>query len=193
MAAASVGLNPFDVSSLSIAGSTAALTMSHYIWTTVFDYVNACQDTPDDEKAGVRSMAVRYQDTTAFIATLGAAQVGCLVLAGVLAGFSPVYFVGAVGGNIIGLVSLSFRCKGVDPCLTHRTEIRVGALLLTQIQIRLRWLQLSKGHGRIFVHGGFLGAAWWSAARQWLPCLRSTFGIRRTRWMRRGLIVYLHK
>lgn len=107
MAAASVGLDPFDMSSLAITGATAALTMSHYIWTTIFDYVNACQDTPDDIKAGVRSMAVRYQNTTAFISTLGAAQVGCLLMTGILAGFSPIYFIGAVGGNALWLVSSS--------------------------------------------------------------------------------------
>lgn len=115
MAAASVGLDPFNTSSLSITSSTAALTLSHYIWTTIFDYVNACQDTPDDEKAGVRSMAVRYRDTGAFITTLGTAQVGCLVAAGVLAGFSPVYFVGAVGGNIIGLVAMAKTVKRSRP------------------------------------------------------------------------------
>ncbi|KAK7748760.1 hypothetical protein SLS53_000784 [Cytospora paraplurivora] len=104
MAAASVGLDPFDTSSLAVAGATASLTLSHYIWTTIFDYVNACQDTNDDIEAGVRSMAVRYKDTKAFITTLGSAQVGCLLLTGILGGFSPIYFIGAAGGNALWLV-----------------------------------------------------------------------------------------
>lgn len=105
MAAASVGLKPLDTSSLLLVGATASLTASHYIWTIIFDYVNACQDTADDIQAGVRSMAVRYQDTDAFITTLGTAQVACLLLAGILAEFSPAYFILAVGGNAICLVS----------------------------------------------------------------------------------------
>ena len=115
MAAASVGVDPFHMSSPELAGATAALFMSHYIWTTIFDYVNACQDTADDIKAGVRSMAVRYQNTDAFISTLGAAQVGCLALTGVLAGFSPVYFIGAVGGNAAWIISMVKTVKRSRP------------------------------------------------------------------------------
>ncbi|KAF3766658.1 putative UbiA family prenyltransferase, partial [Cryphonectria parasitica EP155] len=115
MAAASVGLDPFDMSSLAIAGATASLTLSHYIWTTIFDYVNACQDTPDDVKAGVRSMAVRYHNTTAFISTLGAAQVACLAVTGVLGGFSPIYWVGAVGGNAMWLTIMARTVKRSRP------------------------------------------------------------------------------
>lgn len=100
MAAASLGLDPFS------SAATGFLFMSHYIWTTIFDYVNACQDTEDDVKAGVRSMAVRYRDTTAFISVLGAAQVGCLVATGVMAGLSPVYMTIAAGGNALWLVSV---------------------------------------------------------------------------------------
>ncbi|KUI59731.1 4-hydroxybenzoate polyprenyltransferase, mitochondrial [Cytospora mali] len=115
MASASVGLDPFDMSSLAITGATASLTLSHYIWTTIFDYVNACQDTRDDIEAGVRSMAVRYHDTKAFITTLGAAQVGCLVLTGVLGGFSPIYFIGAAGGNALWLTSMAMTVKRSRP------------------------------------------------------------------------------
>lgn len=54
MASASAGLNPFDMSSLATVGFTVPLTASHYIWTVIFDYVNACQDKADDIRAGVR-------------------------------------------------------------------------------------------------------------------------------------------
>ncbi|KAI0424433.1 UbiA prenyltransferase family-domain-containing protein [Xylaria sp. FL1042] len=113
MAAAAIGVNPFVTPT--IAAATASLFMSHYIWTTIFDYVNACQDTADDIKAGVRSMAVIYQDTDAFISVMGAAQVGCLIATGVLAGFSPIYFIGAAGGNALWLAAMVKTVKRSRP------------------------------------------------------------------------------
>lgn len=111
--AATTGLNPFDTSSPARVGATVSLTLSHYIWTIIFDYVNACQDTTDDVRAGVRSMAVRYQNTSTFIAALGTGQVACLVLVGFLAKLSPVYFLFAVGGNTACLVSIILNPSGI--------------------------------------------------------------------------------
>lgn len=113
MAAAAIGVDPFVTPAT--AAATASLFMSHYIWTTIFDYVNACQDTADDIKAGVRSMAVLYQNTDAFISAMGAAQVGCLVATGVLAGFSPIYFIGAAGGNALWLAAMVKTVKRSRP------------------------------------------------------------------------------
>ncbi|KAI0468057.1 UbiA prenyltransferase family-domain-containing protein [Xylaria cf. heliscus] len=114
MAAATLGL---DLSSASpqLIGATASLFFSHYIWTTIFDYVNACQDTTDDIKAGVRSMAVRYQNTNAFISILGAAQVGSLAITCVLAGLSPITFIGVVGGNAAWIVAMVRTVKRSRP------------------------------------------------------------------------------
>ncbi|KAJ2990404.1 hypothetical protein NUW58_g2968 [Xylaria curta] len=113
MASAAIGVDPFLTPTT--AAATASLFMSHYIWTTIFDYVNACQDTADDMKAGVRSMAVLYQNTDAFISVMGAAQVGCLVATGVLAGFSPIYFIGAAGGNALWLAAMVKTVKRSRP------------------------------------------------------------------------------
>lgn len=113
MSAAAIGVDPFVTPAT--AAATASLFMSHYIWTTIFDYVNACQDTADDIKAGVRSMAVRYQNTDAFISVMGAAQVGCLIATGALAGFSPVYFIGAAGGNALWLAAMVKTVKRSRP------------------------------------------------------------------------------
>ncbi|KAI1360885.1 UbiA prenyltransferase family-domain-containing protein [Xylaria arbuscula] len=113
MSAAAIGVDPFATPAM--AAATVSLFMSHYIWTTIFDYVNACQDTADDIKAGVRSMAVRYQNTDAFISAMGAAQVGCLIATGVLAGFSPVYFIGAAGGNALWLAAMVKTVKRSRP------------------------------------------------------------------------------
>ncbi|KAI0968681.1 UbiA prenyltransferase family-domain-containing protein [Xylaria arbuscula] len=113
MSAAAIGVDPFVT--LATTAATASLFMSHYIWTTIFDYVNACQDTADDIKAGVRSMAVLYQNTDAFISVMGAAQVGCLIATGVLAGFSPIYFIGAAGGNALWLAAMVKTVKRSRP------------------------------------------------------------------------------
>lgn len=113
MAAAAIGVDPFITPAT--AAATASLFMSHYIWTTIFDYVNACQDTADDIKAGVRSMAVLYQNTDAFISVMGGAQVACLVATGVLAGFSPIYFIGAAGGNALWLAAMVKTVKRSRP------------------------------------------------------------------------------
>ncbi|OTA81657.1 hypothetical protein M434DRAFT_401325 [Hypoxylon sp. CO27-5] len=108
MAAAIVGAD-------SLAVPTLILALSHYIWTTIFDYVNACQDTTDDIRAGVRSMAVRFRNTETFIASLGLLQVMCLVVTGMMAGFSPVYFVGAAGGNALWIAAMVKTVKRSRP------------------------------------------------------------------------------
>ncbi|KAI5859279.1 UbiA prenyltransferase family-domain-containing protein [Durotheca rogersii] len=115
MSASAIGVDPFSLPTPALAGATFSLALSHYVWITIFDYVNACQDTADDVKAGVRSMAVRYRNTAAFISVLGAVQVGCLVATGVLAGFSPIYFVGAAGGNALWLAAMAKTAKRTRP------------------------------------------------------------------------------
>ena len=60
-------------------------------------------------------MAVLYQNTDAFISVMGAAQVGCLLATGLLAGFSPIYFVGAVGGNALWLAAMVKTVKRSRP------------------------------------------------------------------------------
>ncbi|KAI0122729.1 UbiA prenyltransferase family-domain-containing protein [Daldinia grandis] len=106
MSAAIIGMDPWSMPTVALTAATAFLTLSHYIWTIIFDYVNACQDTVDDIKAGVHSMAVRYQNTSAFISILGTAQVGCLAATGIMADFSSIYFVGAAGGNSVWLLMI---------------------------------------------------------------------------------------
>ncbi|KAI2634011.1 hypothetical protein GGS21DRAFT_123358 [Xylaria nigripes] len=53
-----------------MAAATTSLFFSHYIWTTIFDCVNACQDTVDHIKASVCGKAVLYRYTDAFISVL---------------------------------------------------------------------------------------------------------------------------
>lgn len=115
MSCASLGVDPFTAGNTAVAGATGTLVLSHAIWIVVFDYVNACQDTPDDVRAGVRSMAVRYRHTEAFIGVLGTAQVACLLATGLLAGLGPLYFVGACGGNAALLLAMAMTAKRSRP------------------------------------------------------------------------------
>ncbi len=53
----------------------------------------------DDEKAGVKGMALRFRDSTKLLASiLSVAQVALLALCGLWADFGALYFVGTVGG-----------------------------------------------------------------------------------------------
>jgi len=111
MSAAAFGLNPLAMVDPAVSAATGMLFASQAIWIIMLDYVNACQDTLDDIKAGVRSMAVRYQNTVGFISTFSAAQIGLMVGAGLLSGMSPVYFTVACGGNAVMLAAMA---KTVD-------------------------------------------------------------------------------
>ncbi|KAK3945720.1 UbiA prenyltransferase [Diplogelasinospora grovesii] len=79
--------------------ATLALFSANVLWTITYDTIYAHQDVDDDEKAGVKGMALRFRDTTKVLAgILSAGQVGLLAVTGVSAGFGGVYFVGTVGG-----------------------------------------------------------------------------------------------
>ncbi|KAH8594382.1 UbiA prenyltransferase family, partial [Bisporella sp. PMI_857] len=107
MSCSALGIDPFTAQSNAIAAASACLMSSNALWLIMLDYVNACQDSLDDVKAGVRSMAVRYQNTEAFISVLGTAQVSLMVAAGYLAGMTPIYYVIACGGNAAMLVAMA--------------------------------------------------------------------------------------
>ena len=94
----SLGLDLFalDVGGFWAATSLAGAAMT---WPVLFDYVSACRDTADDFKAGVKGMAVRFRNSTAFISILGSLQVGLLASTGLWAGFGKVYYMVACGGN----------------------------------------------------------------------------------------------
>jgi len=78
---------------------TLALCLANVLWTIIYDTIYAHQDVADDEKAGVKGMALRFKNNTKLLATiLSVGQIGFLVLCGVRAGFSGVYFIGTVGG-----------------------------------------------------------------------------------------------
>lgn len=89
-------MNPFAGS---VIAPTLALFVANILWTITYDTIYAHQDIADDEKAGVKGMAVRLNESTKLVASiLSVGQVGLLALSGKWAGFGPMYFVGTVGG-----------------------------------------------------------------------------------------------
>ncbi|KAK6078336.1 4-hydroxybenzoate polyprenyl transferase [Seiridium cupressi] len=84
--------------------STLALFAANILWTIIYDTIYAHQDIKDDDKAGVKSMALRFEDSTKFLASvLAVGMVLLLMLCGILAGFGLLYYVGTVGGVAAGL------------------------------------------------------------------------------------------
>lgn len=128
MSCSAFGIDPFTVQNATVASPTACLFASQGVWIVMLDYVNACQDTADDIKAGVRSMAVKYQDTFVFIFTLSAAQAGLMIAAGILSGLSPVYFVVACGGNAVMLAAMAKTVKRSRPDMCAWWSLR-GSIL----------------------------------------------------------------
>lgn len=79
--------------------ATLAIFTATILWTITYDTIYAHQDVDDDEKAGVKGMALRFKNSTKFLAsilTLG--QVVSLAVCGVFAEFGVEYYVGTVGG-----------------------------------------------------------------------------------------------
>ncbi|KAI4601824.1 hypothetical protein KJ359_010689 [Pestalotiopsis sp. 9143b] len=99
---AALGMDPFD--SQNTLKPSLALFAANVLWTITYDTIYAHQDVADDEKAGVKSMALRYRNSTKILASiLTVAQVGLLALVGVLAEFGTLYFVGTVGGVALAM------------------------------------------------------------------------------------------
>lgn len=78
MSCSALGVDAFTAPT-TVAGATLCFSASNMLWIIILDYVNACQDTKDDIKAGVRSMAVWYQITTAFIPVLSSLQLSLMI------------------------------------------------------------------------------------------------------------------
>ena len=113
MSCAALNVDPFAPRPLV---PTASLFAANIFWTIIYDTIYAHQDIRDDVNAGVKSMAVRFADSTKRLAaTLAAAQLALLVLTGWLAGLSPVYFVGSCGGALVSLASIIVLIDLGDP------------------------------------------------------------------------------
>lgn len=79
--------------------ATLALFAAIVLWTITYDTIYAHQDVEDDEKAGVKGMALRFRHSTKLLAAcLTVTQLIMLALCGWYAGLGPLYFIGTVGG-----------------------------------------------------------------------------------------------
>ncbi|KAM7219699.1 UbiA prenyltransferase family domain containing protein [Rhypophila decipiens] len=95
---------------------TGVLFGSIILWTIVYDTIYAHQDIADDERAGVKGMALLFNesgwlDTKNFSAILTLAMGGLLTYLGVVSDFGMVYFLGTVGGV---LATMAYYIASVD-------------------------------------------------------------------------------
>lgn len=92
---AAMGMNPLG----DHLASTLALFTANCLWTIVYDTIYAHQDVADDERAGVKGMALRFKSSTKLLSSiLAIIQAIMLVLCGHWATFGMFYYVGTVGG-----------------------------------------------------------------------------------------------
>jgi 4-hydroxybenzoate polyprenyltransferase len=72
----------------------------------IYDTIYAHQDVADDVHAGVKSMAVKFQDSTKLLTSLLACvMTALLAITGVLAKLGPLYYLSAVGGSAASLAA----------------------------------------------------------------------------------------
>ncbi len=101
MSCAALNVNPLSNQRIL---PTMSLFVANILWTMIYDAVYAHQDIRDDIKAGVKSMAIRFGDSSKEPATaLTTIQVALLSYTGWLAGLSPVYFILTCCGTAVTL------------------------------------------------------------------------------------------
>ena len=101
---AALHIDPFGQQALvPIMGIFAA----NILWTMIYDTIYAHQDIKDDVKAGVKSMAVRFAESTKPLVSIFAVmQTMLLLMTGLLANLSSIYYVGACGGTGFALACM---------------------------------------------------------------------------------------
>ncbi|CAD6575409.1 MAG: hypothetical protein ASARMPRED_007219 [Alectoria sarmentosa] len=118
MGEVAMGLDPFQ--SPKITASIGCLFLASTMWTIIYDMIYAHQDLDDDIKAGIKSMAVLYQQSAKNLLWIVLAAISCLLTAGgVLSGLSPVYFVSSVAGTVVslGLMIQKVELKQPESCM----------------------------------------------------------------------------
>lgn len=113
MGSAAMGLNPLSsLEDSPLLASVGALYASNVIWTIIYDTIYAHQDIKDDSKAGVKSMAVKFGDSTKFLlSSLAVLQVALLVGTGHVMEMDFSYLALSCGG---ALATLGYMIWSVD-------------------------------------------------------------------------------
>lgn len=113
MSCAALGVKPISNDRII---PTMSLFTANILWTMIYDTVYAHQDIRDDIKAGVKSMAIRFADSTKQLAAiLAIIQVTLLFVAGRQTGLSPIYFIGTCGGTAVALGSMIVEVDLKEP------------------------------------------------------------------------------
>ncbi|KAH8433915.1 4-hydroxybenzoate octaprenyltransferase [Aspergillus melleus] len=127
--------------------ATLALCAAEVFWTMIYDTIYAHQDLPDDVRAGVKSMAVRFRHCTKPLCSLLAVlQLALLTLAGVWTDMPAGYFLVGVSGTAVALA-----------VMIASVELDVPASCA-------RWFKLGFCFVGGSMNGGFLVAyleSWW--------------------------------
>lgn len=107
MSCHALGVDPLTSKTLP---STICLILANVTWTMVYDTIYAHQDIKDDINAGVKSMAVRFKDSTKLMTSvLAAVQVSLLVAVSASMDMSRLYFAFTGGGTAISLAAMIGR------------------------------------------------------------------------------------
>ena len=99
--------------------SIMCLFLASILWTMIYDTVYAHQDLNDDVKAGIKSLAVLYQDRTkSLLWQLLTLMIGLLIAYGRLSALAIPYYLNAVGGTAIslGLLIVEVDLKDTRSC-----------------------------------------------------------------------------
>ncbi|KAM0803201.1 UbiA prenyltransferase family-domain-containing protein [Usnea florida] len=118
MGEVAMGLYPFE--SAEITASVGCLFLASTLWTIIYDFIYAHQDLDDDIKAGIKSMAVLYQQSAKNLLWSILATLLCLLIAGgMLSGMGPVYFVSSVVGTVmsLGLMIQKVQLERPESCM----------------------------------------------------------------------------
>ena len=95
---------------------TTALFIANILWTIIYDTVYAHQDIRDDVKAGVKSMAICFENRTKQLAAaLATMQVALLYVTGRQTGLSLLYFIPTCGGTAVGFLIMIARVDLKEP------------------------------------------------------------------------------
>ncbi|MCJ1466616.1 Para-hydroxybenzoate--polyprenyltransferase, mitochondrial precursor (PHB:polyprenyltransferase) [Pseudocyphellaria aurata] len=113
MSCHAIGVDPLTSKTLP---STICLVLANVAWTMVYDTIYAHQDIKDDIDAGVKSMAVRFKDSTKLMASgLGIVLVSLLVTALVCIDSSCLCLALTCGGTAISLAAMIGRVDLATP------------------------------------------------------------------------------
>ena len=99
--------------------SAACLYGSCVAWTVVYDMIYAYQDIRDDNKAGIKSIALAQEgNAKAFLTAVASVQIALLAGAGAAIGAGPVFYLGTCGGAAatLGYMIRKVNLKNVENC-----------------------------------------------------------------------------